>query len=188
MLLTTTLCLLALGVVMVFSASSTTSLLGRRGRRRLLPQAHGALRNRRPVRAEVPRLRRRQGPAAADGAAHGPLALPAGRRDDPGRRHRGERRQALDRRWPLPDPAVGDRQGRADPLRRPAPRHPTEDDALDQRDGAVPSGGRRHLWPGRARAGPWDGDGRVLRRCGDADRGRRPDAGPRDPGRGDRRS
>ena len=36
--------------------------------------------------------------------------------------------------------------------------------------------------PGRAGAGPRDGDGRLLRRRGDAGRRRRPDARPRDPG------
>ncbi len=51
MLLTATLCLLALGAVMVFSASSTTRVLQRRRplRQRLLPEADADVRRRRPA-------------------------------------------------------------------------------------------------------------------------------------------
>ncbi len=50
LLLTATLCLLALGAVMVFSASSTTQILsnGSLSEQRLLPEAHADLRRRRP--------------------------------------------------------------------------------------------------------------------------------------------
>ena len=44
LLLTATLCLLAFGVVMVFSASSTPQLLGQSGEQRLLPEADPDLR------------------------------------------------------------------------------------------------------------------------------------------------
>ena len=54
LLLTATLCLLAFGVVMVFSASSTTLLLGAERRQRLLPEADPAVRRRRPARDAGP--------------------------------------------------------------------------------------------------------------------------------------
>ena len=48
LLLTATLCLLAFGAVMVFSASSARSLLNTRRQRLLLPGAHPGLRRDRP--------------------------------------------------------------------------------------------------------------------------------------------
>ena len=64
LLLTATLCLLAFGVVMVFSASSTTSLLGTERRQRLLPEAHPAVRRRRPA-ADARAVAARSAPGAA---------------------------------------------------------------------------------------------------------------------------
>ena len=180
-LLTATLCLLALGVVMVFSASSTTSLLGEAGdgafylKRTALYGVFGLIALRLLSVNGVKILR----PLTVPLMGLSIFLLVA--RPDSRRGHRGERRQALDRHRPLPDPAVGDRKGCAHPLRGPAPGHPAEDDALDPRDGPVPRGGRTDLAPRGGRARPRHRDGRLLRRRRDAGRGRRPVARSRSP-------
>ena len=91
LLLTATLCLLAFGVVMVFSASSTTSLLGESGdgayylKRTLIFGARRA-------RGDAPARRaRRQAAATADAAAVGRRGLPLPPGDAPRLRGRGQR-------------------------------------------------------------------------------------------------
>ena len=69
LLLTATLCLLAFGVVMVFSASSTTSLLGKSGDSAYYLKRTAAVRGRRPARDARPVAARAAPGAAADAAA-----------------------------------------------------------------------------------------------------------------------
>ena len=119
LLLTATLCLLAFGAVMVFSASSARSLLEQRRQRLLLPRAHRDLRRDR-AGGDADRLGARGGGGpGADAGDPARLALPALRRAAARRRHTVNGVAALDRRRPVPVPALRARQARPGPLRRP---------------------------------------------------------------------
>ena len=123
LLLTATLCLLAFGVVMVFSASSTTSLLGESGdsafylKRTVIFGALGlvvmhllARRGLKPLRPLTPLL------LAGAFFLLRVVMLPGVGVEVNG-----------SRAWlgagPAPDPALGADEGGADPVRRPAARH-----------------------------------------------------------------
>ena len=144
LLLTATLCLLALGAVMVFSASSTTKVLSDGGlsdsafylKRTLMFGAVG-LRGHAPGGAPRPRRVRRLTPAILAVT----FVLPA--RVVLVGRHHGQRLQPLDRLRLPPDPALGAGQGGADPLRRRPARPQAEAGADDRGAGALPARRRR---------------------------------------------
>ena len=129
--MTATLCLLAFGAVMVYSASSPLGRAQRPGQRH------------RRVRP-LPDVRRRSGwspctcsraagwrcsTAALVDAAAGRLVRAAAAGAGPGVRRRGQRRPALVRRGPDPVPALGADEARAGPLRGAVPGRPPEADA-----------------------------------------------------------
>ena len=154
LLLTATLCLVALGVVMVFSASSTTSLLGEAGdgayylKRTVLFGVFGL------IAMRILAIRGVGVDLSPDAVDHGRLDRAPGARPRPGNRDRGQRGQALAWRRPLPDPAIGDREGRAGPPRGGAPRHSAEADQVASGHGPVPPARWPGLPPGRDGAGP----------------------------------
>ena len=172
LLLTATLCLLAFGVVMVFSASSTTALLGSSGdsayylKRTLMIGAFGlvlmrvlALRGLRILRPITPLL--------LGGSFLLLLAVLV-----PGVGVVGQRRQPLDRRRLVPDPALGARQAGAGPLRRPPARRPPADGPQHPNPRPVPGGGRPRLPADGRRARPRHGDRGLPRERRDAGRRR----------------
>ncbi len=158
LLLTVTLCLLAFGVVMVFSASSTTSLLGETGdgayylKRTLIFGALGLLAMR------VLRRRRGADPAAADRCARGGVLRPPACRPPAGHRRHRQRCAALDRRRAASDPALRDREAGVDPLRGQPARDAAEDRREPADADAVSGPGRARLGPDRGRARPRHGD------------------------------
>ena len=164
MLLTATLCLLAFGAVMVFSASSTTRVLSDGGlsdsafylKRTLMFGAVGLVimhADRAPRAADRP-------PAHPAPCSASPV--PPGR--GAGRRHQRQRLQPLDRLRLPPAPALRAGQGRADPLRRGPARAQAETRPLDRGHDAVPPRRRRRRPADRRRAGPRHDAGRRLRR------------------------
>ena len=144
LLLTATLCLLAFGVVMVFSASSTTSLLGESGdsayylKRTLIFGALGLLVMRLLAGAGSRRCGRSR-------RCCSPARSSCARRDAPGRRGRGRTARALDRRpGPFQIQPSELAEAGADPVRRPPARHAARDRHGRRRHaGAVADGGRR---------------------------------------------
>ena len=180
MLLTATLCLLALGAVMVFSASSTTRILQDGGlsdsafylKRTLMFGAVGLV---------IMHLTARHGLQAVRNLTPAILGvcfflLVAVLGD----RHHRQRRQPLDRLRLPADPALGDRQGGAGPLRRRPARPQAEAGALDRR-ASCPSWSSSALACVADHAGArhGDDDGRHLRRRRHPDRRRRPPPRPR---------
>ena len=187
MLLTATLCLLAFGAVMVFSASSTTKVLSDGGlsdrafylKRTLLFGAVGLVVMHVVARHGLATIRR------LTPLLPGALLLPAAR--GARRRHDRQRRDPLDRLRLPPDPALGAGQGRADPLRRRPARRPSRSGQIARRADALPARRRRRLPADRDGARPRHDAGRRLRGRGDPGRRRRADPRPGADRRGARR-
>ena len=141
LLLTATLCLLAFGVGDGLQRQLDDLAARRRRRRRLLPQADAALR--RPRAAS--RCASCRCAACSSLAPHAAAARrsrsscwsPCSR---PGSAS-SQRRQPLDRRRPVPGPALRDREGGADPLRRPPAGRAAEAGA--RYHGSMPVSARR---------------------------------------------
>ena len=153
MLLTATLCLLAFGAVMVFSASSTTKVLSDGGlgesayylKRTLIVGAVGLVVMHFVARHGLESIRRLTPVFLVVSFFLLVVVLGAGQL--------GQRLEPLDRRRLLPDPALGAGQGRARPLRR-RPARPTSRSgcAVDRGADAVPAGRRLGLAADRGRA------------------------------------
>ena len=125
LLLTATMCLLTFGVVMVFSASSSASLLDNGDslfylKRTLMFGAFGLVALKILSMQRLETLRRLTGPILL--GAIGLLLVTEG---DGNLRQRGP---ALARLRPDPDPGLGDRQDRADALRGEPARRAARDD------------------------------------------------------------
>ena len=143
----------------------------------LLPEADADVRRLRPARHAPRRPPRPDYDPPPHRAVPGALLLPPGRRARHG--HLGQRLEPLDRLRLPPDPALGDRQGGARPLRRrPAPAQ-AEAGEIDRGPDTLPARRRRGLAADRARARPRHDTGRRLRRRGDPGRRRGADDRPR---------
>ncbi len=168
LLLTATLCLLAFGVVMVFSASSTTSLLGNSGdgayylKRTVLFGAVGLV-VMRVLSISGLAVVRRMTPLILGIALIACVAVLM-----PGIGVEVNGATPLDRRRASSDPALGGAQGRAGPLRRRAARRAAEDGRAGCGRWSRTRRGRDRLPARRRRARPRHRDGRRAsrsRRC-----------------------
>ena len=116
-LLTATLCLLAFGAVMVYSASSATSLLQGHGNGSGYLVKYLDLRRDRPRADARARARRRRESAGDHRAAAGHVVRARARRAHPARRRERQRRAPLARRRAAAVPAVGADEARARAVR-----------------------------------------------------------------------
>ena len=185
MLLTATLCLLAFGAVMVYSASSARNLLGGYGDGTTYLVRYVALGALALVGMHLIQRHGYDARPARDAAAAGRLVRAARARADPGRRDGGQRRALVDRPWDPLAAAVGADEARARPLLRAVPRQtsPADPDARrDDEPGRLGRGRRLRARDPAARHRHDDRDGRDRR--GDPDRRRRAAAPARDRRRG----
>ena len=118
LLLTATLCLLAGGAVMVYSASQRADAPPGRRRRHRLPRQVPRLRRGRAGGDEPDRAPAARARPPLHAAPAGDQLRPAAARADPRLRREDQRRPPLDRRRPAPVPARRADEARADPARR----------------------------------------------------------------------
>ncbi len=172
-LYTATLCLLAGGAVMVYSASSAESLLGGSGdpsyylKRYVVFAAIGLVAAAFPL-ATGPERHARRDPADPRGRLRAD-----GGRDAARDRHRGQRSKALARRRADPVPTCRAAEGRARPLRGAAAHRAPVGDALAVAPGQPPAADRRRRLRAAARAAGHGNGARDLPHDRRAPRGRR---------------
>ena len=176
-LLTATLCLLAFGAVMVYSASSATTLLQGQGNgsgyliKFVLYGALGLVLMRVLARDGVAKVQSITAPLLVD------LVRARARGAHPARRRERQRRAPLDRPGLVPVPALGADEARARAVRRHAAGQAPAARARPARAGQPAAAGRRRGLPaGRHPARPRHGDGDRVHDRRAADRRRDPAA------------